>query len=69
MYSAIQWSPFIIATTAGFTYFNLKRRPDSRSTRRADLHPRRLFDFVSPALVGAAILVYLAFVLLILYVR
>ncbi len=69
IYMALQWSPLIIATTAGFTYFNLKRRPDPRSTRSANLHPRRLFDFVSPTLVGAAAVVFAAFVLLILYVN
>jgi len=69
MYFLLQWSPFLIAATAGFTYFNLKRRADSRTTRRAELHRRRLFDFVSPMIVGTAIVVYVAFVALILYVR
>ena len=56
-YFAIQLSPFLIATTPGFIYFNLKRKPDSRTIRRAELRPRRLFDFVSPALIALTILV------------
>ncbi len=69
IYMAIQYSPMMIAATSGFTYFNLKRKTDSRTTRRAELQPRRLFDFISPTVVGLAIFVYIAFVLLIVYVR
>ncbi len=67
---AIQFLPLLIlATNAGFTYFNPKRNTDSSSTRRADLTRRRVFDFVSPTLLGAAILLNVAFVVLIVYVR
>ncbi len=69
IYMAVQYSALLIAATSGFTYFNLKRRIDSRTTRKAELHPRRLFDFVSPAMVGLAIVVYLAFIWLVLYIR
>lgn len=62
LYYMLQYSPLMIATTAGFTYFNLKRAPDARTTRRAELRPRRLLDFVSPALLGTAVAVYVAFV-------
>ena len=61
LFFMLQWSPLLIATTGGFTYFNLKRKPDSRTTRSAELRPRRLFDYVSPALVGLAAVVYFAF--------
>ena len=69
MYFLLQYSPMIIAATAGFTYFNLMRKADTRTTRKAELRPRSLFDFVSPAVFGLAIFVYVAFVLFILYVR
>jgi len=68
-YYLLQWSPLLIALTAGFTYFNLKRKPDARTKRRAELRPRRLFDYVSPALVGVAAIVYVAFIVFIAYVR
>ena len=69
IYLLLQYSPMIIAATPGFTYFNLMRRADSRTTRKAELRPRSLFDFVSPAVFGLAIFVYVGFVVLILYVR
>ena len=68
IYMALQYSPMIIAASSGFTYFNVMRRTDARTTRKAELQPRRLFDFISPTVVGIALLVYVAFVALILYV-
>ena len=59
----------LVAMTAGFTYFNLKRNTDSHTVRTAELRPRRLFDFVSPAVIGLATLVYVSFVAFIIYVR
>ena len=44
------------------------RKANSRATRRAELQPRRLFDFVSPALLALAALVYVAFIVLIIYI-
>ena len=34
LYFLLQYSPFMI--TSGFAYFNLKRRPDSRTIRKAE---------------------------------
>jgi hypothetical protein len=45
------------------------RNTDSRTTRKAELQPRRLFDFISPKMIGLAVLVYLAFAVFILYIR
>jgi hypothetical protein len=39
------------------------------TTRKAGLQPRRVSDFISPALVGLAVGTYLAFVALVVYVR
>ncbi len=44
------------------------RSANALSTRKADLRPRRLLDFISPALLGAVTLTYVAFVLLIINV-
>ena len=49
--------------------FKLMRNAHSRTTRKAELHPRRLFDFISPTIIGMAIITYVAFVLLVLYIR
>ena len=69
LYFLLQHSPVMIAASSGFIYFNFMRRADSRTTRKAELHPRRLFDFVSPVTIGIAIFVYVAFVGFIIYVR
>lgn len=68
IYFFVQYLPLIVATSSGFTYFNPKRAADPRSTRKADLRRRRLFDYVSPALIGTAVFVYFAFVLFIIYI-
>ena len=68
-YFMVQFIPLMRLELRSFKYFRLMRKADSRTTRKAELHPRRFFDFVSPTLIGLAIFVYVAFVLLILYVR
>ncbi len=64
----LQLAPLLVARRAGFAYFNLQRRTDPRTTRSADLRPRRLLDHVSPALLVLAGFVYAAFVLQVLLV-
>ena len=68
-YFMLQFFPLMLIEVKSFKYYRLMRKTDSRATRRADLHPRRLFDFISPKVVGIAALVYFAFIGLILYVR
>jgi hypothetical protein len=69
VYFLAQFAPVLIAVFAGLPFFNLKRRADSRTTRKAQLRPRRLSDFVSPSLFGLAVFVYFAFILFVAYVR
>lgn len=69
IYLALQYSPMLVAAASGFIFFSSKRTADSRTTRRAELRRRSLFDFVSPTTVGLAAFVYLAFVIFIVYVR
>ena len=45
------------------------RAKDGRTTRRAELRPRRLLDFISPAAVGMATITYVGFVVLVVYIR
>ncbi len=65
----LQFSPLVVAAAAGFAYFNLMREADTRRRRKAELRPRSLFDFISPAEAALAVVVYVAFVLFIIYVR
>lgn len=68
-YFMIQFIPMILVEASSFRHYHQMRAADSRTTRKAQLRPRRLLDFVSPALIGVAALVYLAFVTFVLYVR
>lgn len=69
LYSIAQFAPLVIASVWLSRYFARMRAKQTRSTRRAELRPRSLFDFVSPAAVGLAVAVYLGFVALVVYVR
>ncbi len=68
-YFLIQLSPVMLLDLSALKELKLMRDARSRSTRKAELHPRRLRDFVSPTLLSMAIVTYVAFVALILYVR
>ncbi|MFC1492845.1 hypothetical protein ACFL6O_02720 [candidate division KSB1 bacterium] len=65
----IQFIPVMLLEIGSFKYYKLMRITDPRSTRKAELRPRRLFDFVSPKLVGMAALVYIAFIVFVIYIR
>lgn len=68
-YFMAQVFPMILIEIGAFKYYKLMRKTDSRTTRKADLHPRRLFDFISPPMIGLAIFIYFAFIGFILYLR
>ena len=68
-YFMVQIFPMILIEIWALKYYKLMRKTDSRTTRKADLQPRRLFDFVSLTLFGVALFVYIAFVVFILYMR
>ncbi len=63
-----QFLPVMRLDLSSLKHFRLMRKANSRTTRRAELQPRRLFDFVSPALLALAALVYVAFIVLIIYI-
>ncbi|WP_281560552.1 hypothetical protein [Thalassomonas sp. RHCl1] len=58
-----QFIPFFLMEISGFKQVKLMRAANVSSTRKAELSPRHLFDFVSPALVIATAVIYLAFIL------
>ena len=68
-YFLVQFFPVMLLDLSSLKECRLMRNADSRTTRKAELHPRLLFDFISPTIVGVAIITYIAFILLILYIR
>ena len=66
-YFMAQMLPVILLDLWSLKEFKLMRNAASRSTRKADLHRRRFFDFVSPIQFGVAVIVYITFVLLVIY--
>ncbi len=65
----VQFIPLLRLDISSFKYFRLMREANSRSTRKAELHRRRLPDFISPFFLGLAVLTYIAFVFFIIYVK
>lgn len=65
----VQFFPILFLEISSFNIFRQMRKTDSRSIRKAELQPRRLFDFISPILLGIVIFVYVAFIIFILYFK
>lgn len=59
VYGMIQFVPLVFLDFLGFRQFKQMREENRSKTRSTELHRRRLFDYVSPTLVGMTILVYL----------
>lgn len=67
-YFMVQMAPVMLVELSEFAYFKLMRKTDSRTRRKAELHPRRLFDFISPTIFGAAIFMNIACIFYYLYI-
>ncbi len=65
----IQYIPILLVEIKYNQYYKLMRLTAKSTIRRAELNPRRLFDFVSPFSIGLALVVYIAFILFIIYVE
>jgi len=59
----LQIIPFLLIELFGYTNSKMMREADKRTTRNADLNPRRLFDFVSPVMVGLSVFMYVGTIL------
>ena len=59
-YGMIQFLPLILLEILEFKQFKLMRKANTVTTRKAELHRRRLFDFVSPIVVGMTVLLLIA---------
>jgi len=68
-YGMIQFLPLIFLEFSEFSQFKQMRMANQNTTRNAELRQRRLFGFVSPLIVGMAVLLYAASILLDLYVH
>lgn len=66
-FGAVQFLPFVLMEISGAKQFKLMRAANVRSTRVAQLHPRRLFDFVSPIIFVLAVVMFIAYILIELY--
>ena len=68
-YGVIQFLPLSLLELSAFGQLKMMRKANMSSTRTAQLRPRRLFDFASPRLFGLTIVMYLAAIVIDLYVH
>lgn len=61
-YFMLQVVPFIFLAVVEFRTYSVMQQAAQSKQRTAELHPRRLFDFVEPAYVVAAVALYFAWV-------
>ncbi len=55
IYFLFQIIPMVLMELKGVSYFNLMKKANKSTTRKAQLIPRELFNFVSPIMVSLAI--------------
>ncbi len=67
LYFFVQMFPVMLLDLSSIKCFKLMR--NANSTRKAELEPRRLFDFVSPTILGLAAFTYVAFCIFVIYIR
>ena len=68
-YFFAQMFPIVLLDLGSLKEFKLMRNANTRTTRKAELQPRRFFDFISPAIFAIAAITYIAFVLLMVYIN
>jgi hypothetical protein len=68
-YFMVQMFPVLLLDLSSLKNLKLMRNADSRTTRRAELHPRRFFDYISLTLFGIAMIPYVAFIVLMAYIN
>ena len=69
VYGLIQFMPLMIMEFSGYSQLKLMRETNSGKTRKAELHRRSLFNYVSPAIFGLAVFLYFTAIILDLYVH
>ena len=66
-YWMLQMLPIAMMEFSGFSYYKEMRKANKQPQRKADITPRRLFDFVSPALLSTAAIVNISCFIFILF--
>lgn len=69
LYAMLQLSPLIILEIGSFKHFKMMRMAYVNSTRKAQLKPRRYFDFISPFVFTIAAILFLSCMALGLFVE
>jgi hypothetical protein len=67
MYGMLQCLPFLLLEIWGYKQFKLMRQSDHRKVRTAVLQARGLFDFISPLVLVLTLLLFLASIVINLY--
>ena len=67
LYLLLQVAPILYAEIRTFKLYRGMRQANIGGARKAELNPRNLFDFISPAFVALAALLYVGFILFYLY--
>ncbi len=66
-YFLLQSIPHIMAEISAHKWYKHMRNTDRPSTRKAELHPRKLFDFISPFSLAFAVLAFAMWLVYYLY--
>ncbi len=69
VYGVIQFLPLMALELFGFRHLNWMRAANTSGKRKAELRPRRLFDYVSPGLLVLAATMFVAVIGFDLYVK
>lgn len=67
MYFVLQVIPLFYLEIKGYKQYKRMRQANIGGARKAELNPRNLFDFISPAFVALAALLYVGIILFYLY--
>ncbi len=67
MYGMVQFIPMMMLEVLGYKQFKLMKQKDTRTNRKAELQPRRLFAYVSPYLIFSAVVMYIFLIAFELY--
>ncbi|MEW6991075.1 hypothetical protein AADZ91_10335 [Colwelliaceae bacterium 6441] len=68
LYGMTQFIPLFMLELLGFKHLKLMRQQNTETSRKAELQPRRLFDFVQPLHLLLAIITYIGFIAFELYI-
>lgn len=68
LYFMVQWSPFLLVENTGRLYLRMLRSSDQRRVRSANLKRRGVGHYLAPKLVVTAILFYILFIGVVVYV-